>query len=309
MEQKHTWGWPVAIDLFLGGVGGGMTVVATAADLFFRQSSPFILGCWVAAALIGLACSLLILELGRPLQFYRIFSTQRAILTVGGWMLGALILSDIVYGSFGLSFLPWYSLQAPRTGLAWINLLLGAGVTIYTGVFLGSIKSRPFWNSPALPVLFFISALSTGIAAQSLVVRGWWLFNPQVGEAVGVENLLRTLVSGFLVLEALVLLVYVLMMQSTGSETAARAAATWLRGGNALGFWGGVLGIGIVGPLILYALGQEWMLVLAALGVLSGGLILRFLVVYTDERKMLPGEEQFFAGLPGGDEAFLHAWE
>jgi len=24
---------------------------------------------------------------------------------------------------------------------------------------------------------------------------------------------------------------------------------------------------------------------------------------------MLPGEEQFFAGLPGGDEAFLHAWE
>src|SRR5512136_2305027 len=181
MEQKHTWGWPIATYLFLGGVGGGMTVVAAAADLFFRQGSPFILGSWVAAALIGLGCSLLVLELGRPLQFYRVFSSQRAILTVGAWMLGALILSGIVYGSFGLSFLPWSSLQAPRTGLAWINLLLGAGVTIYTGVFLGSFKSRPFWNSPALPVLFFVSALSTGIAAQSLVARAWWLFNAQVG--------------------------------------------------------------------------------------------------------------------------------
>ena len=41
--------------------------------------------------------------------------------------------------------------------------------------------------------------------------------------------------------------------------------------------------------------------------VLAGGLVLRFLVVYSDDRAFLPGEEKYLSRLPRGDEPFLAA--
>ncbi len=309
MGHPRTWGWPIAAYLFLGGVGGGMSAVSAAADLIWGQRSFFLLGAWIAAVLAGLGSALLILELGRPLKFYRVFSRSRAILTVGAWMLGALIIIGAAYGSFLIPVLPWYGAEGLRIVLGWVLLLLGAGVALYTGIFLGSIRSRPFWNSPALPILFFVSALSTGIAAQSFVVKFSLLFSTDLEGVESIGGLLRAVDMSFLLLESLVLMVYIIMMRTVAVETAARAAGTWLRGTKALAFWGGVVGLGLLGPLVLYAYGGEWQGVIAAGGVLLGGLVLRFLVVYTDDRTLLPGEARFFARLAQGDEPFLKAWE
>lgn len=308
MERENVWGWPVAGYLFLGGLGGGMVIVSTVADLFFGQGRMFASGNFVAAVLVGLGSALLIFELGRPFQFWRVFSRQKAIMTVGAWLLGLLMLCSVAYGSFWLSFLPWYGFDVLRLILAWVNLLLGAGVVAYTGVLLGSMKARPFWNSPALPVLFLVSGLSTGVAAQSLLA-GLWPWDGIESDLVMVESFLRASDGSLLVLEVFVLMVYVLMMRTVAPECASRSAETWLTGHRMLPFWGGLVGLGLIGPLLLYALGQGAMLILAPLAVLIGGLILRFLVVYTDDRKTLPGEEQFFARLPHEDEPFLHAWD
>ncbi len=309
MGHQRTWGWPIATYLFLGGVGGGMSVVSAVGDMIFGQGSLFLLGAWIAAILVALGSALLILELGRPHKFYRVFSRSRAILTLGAWMLGALIIVDVAYGSFLIPFSLWYGAQGLRIWLACASLLLGAGVALYTGIFLGSIRSRPFWNSPALPILFFVSAMSTGIAAQSIAVKFSVLFTTDPGGVESVEGLLRTLDMSFLLLELIVLMVYVVMMRTVAVEAAARAAGTWLHGTKASAFWGGVVVLGLLGPLLLYALGVEWAEVVAAIGVLLGGLVLRFLVVYTDDRTLLPGEAQFFERLPQHDEPFLKAWE
>ncbi len=309
MGHQRTWGWPIATYLFLGGVGGGMSVVSAAGDLVLDQGSYFLLGTWTGAIMVGLGSALLVLELGRPLKFYRVFSNSRAILTVGAWMLGALIAIGAAYGSFLLPVSPWHGAHELRMLVGWVLLLLGTGVALYTGIFLGSIRSRPFWNSPALPILFFVSAMSTGIAAQSVTMRFSFLFNTDPGGASRVEALLRVLDILFLLLEALVLMVYVAMMRTVAIEAAARAAGTWLHGSKAWAFWGGVVGLGLVGPLVFYALGGDWPTMIAAGGVLFGGLVLRFLVVYTDDRTLLPGEAQFFARLPQPDEPFLKAWE
>lgn len=63
-----------------------------------------------------------------------------------------------------------------RRGLAWARIPLGIGVGIYTGVMLGAMPSRPFWNSPFPAFLFLISALSTSTAliilARAFITRG-----------------------------------------------------------------------------------------------------------------------------------------
>jgi len=285
-----------------------MIVVSTTADLFFDMGAIFKVGNLVAAVLVGLGSGLLLIDLGRPFQFWRVFSRQKAILTVGAWMLSLFIVLGIMYGSFWLFFFPWYGMDSVRLALAWVCLLLGLGVAIYTGLFLGTMKACPFWNGPTLPVLFLVSGISTGVAAQSLLVRFWSLDSSEGGLAT-VESFLRASDIGLVVFEIIVLMVYVLTMRASTTVFAARSAAAWLNGNKMLPFWGGILGVGLICPLVLYAVGSDITLILAPLGVLIGGLILRFLVVFTDDRTLLAGEKKFFASLPKGDEAFLRSWE
>ena len=301
MKEPHYWGWPIAGYLFLGGLGGGTIILSSAADLFLRQGGVFALGCFITAALIAAGSSLLIFELGKPIRFWRVFSTQKAIMTVGAWMLSLLIVTSFVQFTFWPAFSPWKGWVGLRQVIAALNLLLGLGVCTYTGILLGSLKPRKFWNTPALPVLFLISGISTGAALQSLLAGAW----PYAGgeEAVlSLHGLLRALDLGLIVLELVALLVYVLMMRAASGEAAARAASRWLNGSYAGWFWGGVIAVGLLGPLALYALGVSF---LPPLGVLAGGLVLRFLVVFSNDRTYLPGEEKYLSRLPRGDEAFL----
>ena len=56
-----------------------------------------------------------------------------------------------------------------RGRVALIGILLSICVGIYTGVLLGALVARPFWNNPILPLLFLLSAMKTGIASILLV--------------------------------------------------------------------------------------------------------------------------------------------
>jgi protein NrfD len=285
-----------------------MMVISSVADLFFDMGSTFALGIFVAAIITVLGSGLLVFDLGRPLHFWRVFSREKAEMTFGAWMLSLLVVCGIIYGSCWLVSSPWYGLEGLRLVFAWICLLLGLGTAIYTGVFLGTIKARPFWNGPTLPILFLILGLSTGIAAQIILVH-FWSWGGSVGELARVEGFLRISNIGLLVLEIIVLMSYVLIMRYSTSVSSAKIAATWLNGNKMLPFWVGIVGIGLVCPLALYAVGSGIILILAPVAVLIGGLILRFLVVYTDDRTLLPGEEELLAWLPEGNETFMHAWE
>ena len=79
MKKEHTWAWPIASYLFLGGLGGGMAIVSAVADLFFGMGGIFAMGPFVAAVIIGLGSGLLVFELGRPLRFWRVVVTEKAI--------------------------------------------------------------------------------------------------------------------------------------------------------------------------------------------------------------------------------------
>jgi protein NrfD len=305
MKTERAWGWPIALDLFLAGLGGGIMIVSAVADLIFGTGDLFLPASFAATVLLAMGASLLVFELGRPFQFLRVFSRQKAIMTFGSYMLSLLIVVSFTYGTFLFSFLPWHAMEGLRQVVAAIGLLLGVGVVVYTGVLPASMKSRPFWHGPALPVLFMVSAISNGIAVQYLLVH---VLSSSSDVAVA-EGLLTAANIVLLVVELIVLFIYVLTMRASAAPPAAQAANAWLKGRQKLAFWVGLVVIGLIAPLVLYAVGMNITWILASAGVLIGGIVLRFLVVYSGDRTLLPGEAEFLAKLPSGDEEFLRAWE
>ncbi len=251
MKTERAWGWPIALDLFLAGLGGGIMIVSAVADLFFGTGNLFLPASFAATVLLAMGASLLVFELGRPFQFHRVFSRQKAIMTVGAYMLSLLIAVSFAYGTFLFSFLPWHAIEGLRQVVAAIGLLLGVGVVVYTGVLPASMKSRPFWHGPALPVLFMVSAISNGIAVQYLLVH---VLSSGSDVAVA-EGLLTAANIVLLVVELIVLFIYVLTMRASAAPPAAQAANAWLKGRQKLAFWVGLVVIGLIAPLVLYAVG------------------------------------------------------
>jgi protein NrfD len=308
MKENHKWGWPIASYLFLGGLGGGMIVVAGLADLAFDRGEFFSIGSLIAGIAIAIGSGLLIFELGRPFQFWRVLSRQKAIMTAGAWMLSFTIVTCLIYFSFWPDFSPWRQLVGARHLAAGTNIVLGVGVCIYTGILLGSLRARAFWNTPILPVLFLISGISTGVAAQSLFA-GSWPSHVTAGELGAVHAALRSCDLALLIFELILVFVYIGMMCFSAGPVTARIARQWLTGPKKWPFWGGLVGLGLVLPIVLYGLSSGAGGEAPPLVVLIGGVVLRFLVVYSDERAQLPGESEYYARLPGPDAPFLKAWD
>lgn len=302
--KERVWSWPLAIYLFLGGLGAGMTIVTAIADVFFGQGELFAICPLIAACALALGCAFLLFELGVTTAFWRVFTWHGAVLNFGAYSLGLLIALDVVYFSFFTGWFPWCGSVGGRVFFAIISLIVALCVIVYTGVELSSMKGRAFWNTPALPVLFTVSGLLTGVAANSLVL-GFW---PYAGSPEAVEPM-RVILSymgiALGILTLLCVVSYVLMMK-TSLDTYAQIPATRLVNGSySTAFWFVLVVVGLVVPVVLYALGMPMLALLADCCVLVGGMCLRALFVFSNDRRMLPGEEDYYDRLATGDEPFM----
>jgi len=324
---KHYWVWPIAWYLFLGGLGGGTLTLSGIFDFAFRNGiidlgtgplpevgSVFALAVFIGVAALGIGSFLLVFELGQPLVFLRVFLSSTAIIKYGACLLVLAMGFGFVYFLF---FLPpewnlfYYSWTWIRDICCALMIIFGLGIMVYTGVLLSSMKSKPFWNTPALPVLFTVSALSTASALMALTAGIW------PGSTFGlerevqhflVENL-HVIDSVLVIGEIVVLLVYVLLQYGAGNVTARAVATKWLRGSFAVPFWGGMLLAALLIPFLSYMAGGVMATHVAPVLVLAGGLLLRFMIVYSDARRAIPGEERYWSRVPKGDEKFLTAWK
>jgi protein NrfD len=300
MKYEHShWGWMLAADLFLGGAGGGLLVIAAGGELFLGIRAPAATGL-TAAVLLTLGASLLVLELGRPLQSWRVFLNPRALLTVGAWMMLLGIGFGPVYASFGVPVFPWSSMTVLRLAAAAGCLLCGLGVSTYSGIFLGKMKGRSFWSGPGLTALFVLSALTTGAAALDVICYAL----PAGGESHFLPGLMTLL----LALQGVLWPAYVVVRASSGTLHEAQAARRWLMGDKAAAFWVGIFGLGILVPFLLAGVGREPAMALADATALLGGLVMRLSVIAGDDRIWLPGEEAFAASLPRSDDPIFHTW-
>jgi formate-dependent nitrite reductase membrane component NrfD len=180
MGHELNWGLPVIAYLFLAGLGAGALTVS--ASVFLRGGSGGFgnrhfavarYGALIAPLPVMVGCGLLIFELGsfqtghwfKWLNLYKTITLSP--MSIGTWLLTIFIGVSLVYA---YTFLPRHAsatdkLEFLRKAIAWIGIPLGIAVAVYTGVLLGAMPARPFWNSPILAMLFLLSSLSTGVAA------------------------------------------------------------------------------------------------------------------------------------------------
>ncbi len=330
--MRRFWIWPIALYLFLGGLGGGMMCFSMVLGVMVEPSAitsgVLTFGVFVGLLCLAVGTALLVFELGQPKVFYRAFVAKKAVIK---W--GAVFLSiSMIFGAlFVLWEISWFSFFPfiPYEGFARFCLtiagLFGSCVMVYTGVLLSSLKGRPFWNTPALPILFTVSALSTGAALLSMCVGVWpfpneWL----IADAASLEfiqtghefrELLHVADRVLIVCEMVVLLLFVMLQFCASNNMAKQVADRWVRGSWALYFWGLLLGCGLLVPLLLNLAGGSAAEVASPVIALAGGCLLRFMIVWSNERRLEPGEEKYHSRLPkganpeaSGNDEFMDYW-
>lgn len=312
--RKPYWKWQIPTYLFLGGMGGGMLFLLWILNLTLPGIAPcFESAIFLAIAFLGIGCLLLVLDLGQPQVFYRTFLSSTAVIK---W--GSVILSvSLIFGFIAwLFFIPFggavatgnFAVAIQNTCLT-IAGIFGLFTMVYTGVLLSSMKAKPFWNTPLLPVIFVTSGSSTGAAMLTLTAGCW----PFQGIAQAVDplvlkeslHILHQVDKGLIIAEMCMLLIWVLMMYSSSNTTAKAAAQRWLVGSWWPLFWIIMLGCGLLVPLWFYFLNIPILNTLAAIIAILGGLLLRFMIVLTNDRREIPGEARFWERSPKEDAAFL----
>jgi formate-dependent nitrite reductase membrane component NrfD len=184
MMKKPTWKWFIPLYFFLGGVAGGVAMIATMAEFLggSRHRSTVRHARYLSLVLSMLCPIFLIIDLGRPTRFHhmlRVFKVTSP-LNVGTWILtgfgllsGALAARQAAEDNFIIrrrSSLGRLLRSIPTRPFSALHGLFGLALGSYTGVLLAA-TAVPLWQSwgVMLGPLFISDALTTGAAALSLM--------------------------------------------------------------------------------------------------------------------------------------------
>jgi len=310
------WGYLIGSDLFLGGLSAGRYFVSSLASLLPKNGEDPTyqriarIGALLAPWPVMLGCFLLIFDLGRWYRFWKLFVHIHwsSPMSLGSWLLVAFSLVAIIYSYSWLTTeqRAWIFSRIPkrlhfleclnrdisgkRRVLALIGLPISVGVGIYTGVLLGAVQSRPFWNTNLVAQLFLFSALSTGCATIMLVLA----WKPEPPNSHGLQ-LLYNLDVTLLTLEFFIVIPYLVHGQLS-VQAVKDSLALILGGPFTVLFWVFFLGLGLLLPLgievfeslpaLLSRAPVHYSARLTAVTgvlVLAGGFLLRYIFVFAGQ--------------------------
>ncbi len=285
MTFEPIWGSIIAWYLFLAGLGGGAYVSAA----FLRWRHPeavamIRIGRFIAPVTVVIGLCLLMFDatagLQHPLRFALLLTNFGSVMTWGVVFLGAFTLLSLAGAGLSLAKrdVPW--------GLDIAAAAFGVCVAIYTGCLLGVCKTFPLWNNALLPILFLVSALSTGMAAVLVVAI---VRHPEEFNRVGVFKKFHFVLP---LVELLLVASLCFVTASNASPAGYESVMSLVAGEWSVVFWLLFIVVGLVGPTLL----ETWLLFFSPrefeesrkahvisfasdAGVLVGGFVLRLLVL------------------------------
>lgn len=292
--MTHEWGLLIVLYLFLGGLSAGLLALSALATLLggerFHETAR--VGALTAPWPVLAGTALLVLDLGQPFYFWKLLVAwePRSPMWLGTWLLTIFSMVSVPYAALFVPLLrgiwTFEGEARMRRRLALAGLPLGIGVGIYTGVLLGVLVARPLWHTPLLAQLFLISALSSAAALLLVLLRR---------AATTQEHRVLSGADAALIAIELAVLAWMLIDARTSTASASAAAGLLTHGVYGWIFWLGVVGFGLLLPLLLeiveltsaaHRAGATWLATAAPtapLFVLLGGFALRWVFVYAGQ--------------------------
>lgn len=275
------WDAIIAIYLFLAGLGAGAFALGALTN-WAKTPAPTMkkVAFIVAPVAVAVGTLMLVVDahagLMNPLRFFGLVANLGSVMAWGVIILSAFLVVSIV------DLIVLLVKKGTPKALDVVGAVLAVCVAAYTGVLLGDAGvAFPLWNMAVLPILFIVSAASTGIAVTLLITRFVAADEaaalPWLGKAGLVLPVLEL---------ALVIVLLAVAGMAGGSAGAAGAAsvANLVSGPYAVAFWLGFVVIGLAVPFVLELMSrrgsQSKALPMAGEAcVLVGGFMLRYLVI------------------------------
>ncbi len=286
---QTNWGWEIAMDLFLGGLGASCFLITsilflTAKDKF-KNTVKF--GAWTGViSLIG-AVVVLMLEVGIPQRavlLYKSFVNFNSWMPIGAW---SLFCGIIIFGIYALSNTEWITkkikfLKKWRTALAIIGIPFSLVIVGYTGLLLSAVWADPLWHTMWLPAVVTASAFCMG----TVFITAYAVLKEKGEGADHLQKILKICSVGLPVLTGIVLGCY-LGTISSSSEVAAESVEILTSGVVSPLFWLVGIGCGLLIPLLvnLFLLIKKDLTLsgllplLAVVTCLAGGFVLRLVIL------------------------------
>ena len=281
------WGLAIATYLFLGGLAGGMYITGYFAYLYRHRGTILDIIYRFGTALSGIVLVVGLLSL--------IYDHPNVVITIinptlfqnlGSWLaIGSWIILFFLIIWFVLLLEELGKLKVPdglKLSAMTINSFLAFMIILYTALLLRGATAVPMWQSLALPMLFVVSGISTGIAACALY---------GIIKVKETELSLKAADAALIALEIGLVAYFLVDLSGMGSKSGfpimslgAKASLDLiLNGAYSIPFIYGFVGLGLVFPLIMYGLSiLKKSLVtdaISSVSVLIGGYIFRIVII------------------------------
>ncbi len=288
----NIWHWQIPLYLFLGGMAAGILCIAALYYIRGREKdyktavriTPFLAPVLLIAGLLAL-----FIDLRHKLFFWQLYTNIRlqSPMSWGAWTLLVITPVSFIWCALHIRdiFPRWdwkYDwirdietfFNKYKKVLAWIMLIYGIILGIYTGILLSAFNARPLWNTSILGPLFLASGLSAG-AASTLILSKDKEERKQFARIdlvlIGIE---------------LFLIIHMFMGFLASTQVQIEAAHLFLGGPYTMSFWIFVVILGMLIPALLefMELGKFRIpVIVPAVLVLFGSFMLRFIIVYAGQ--------------------------
>ncbi len=240
---------------FFTGLSAGSFVISVIATLLGRKEFKPIgkITAILAPALLIIAPINLIADLEQPLRFWHLFLYYNwtSPITYGSFLLTAYPIMGIIY-----AIMVYTDRQKAAKVLGILGIPLAISVHGYTGFILALAKARALWNTAAMPTIFLVSAMVSGIGLVVIIaaVRWKWFDKKATPETRDQDKKLilqlATFMAYIIMLDLFLILSDILVLLTAHSD-AYEAGMLILTGNFAPLFVGVEIILGSIIPMIL----------------------------------------------------------
>jgi formate-dependent nitrite reductase membrane component NrfD len=295
MPNAPHWGWYIILYFFIGGLASGLYFVGTLAALAGDpRDRPITRFAFSAVFPLVIACGfLLTIDLGKPLRFWHMLIQSERVpipalkywapMSLGSWVLAIFAVfaaaafvavhvdSGRITSTAAVRAVDWGRARPKPLRLTFtlVGLFFALFFGGYTGVLLVGTNVALWHHALLFGVVFLLSATTTAYALLIVVLR-----RRNASDSATTISKLELADRYVIVLE---LVAIAIMLVTLGG-----VARPLITGGFGVVFWIGVVGIGLILPLLLpYARSRRLTSrpLLGVTCVLAGALLLRFVVI------------------------------